>query len=82
MLNETSKNWLLEKWGTHNPVRIDASTAWEILKDAVSGCKDAKNVWSEYAGHKRLPEDPVIAYNEISNFDKFVSKIYIDRLRY
>jgi hypothetical protein len=82
MINETTKEWLFEKWGTNNPIRIDASTAWEILQDASCGCKEAKSVWVEYADHKRLPEDPVVAAKEIPNFDKFLTKIYVDRLRF
>lgn len=82
MLNETSKTWLFEQWGTNNPVRIDAQTAWEILKHANSGVNEAKSVWKEYASHKHLPEDPKEAAIQINNFENFVSKIYVERIRW
>ena len=82
MLNEKSKNWLFEQWGTNNPVRIDAQTAWEILKHANSGVDEAKMVWKEYADHKRLPENCKEAETILGNFENFVSKIYVERIRW
>lgn len=82
MLSETAKTWLLSEWGRMNPVFIDVQTAWDILLEANSGNKNANEVWREYAGHKRLPDDAKTALNSLKNFDTLVSKVYVERLRW
>lgn len=79
MLNEKSKNWLFEEWGTYNPYNIDSSTAWEILKTSKHKV-EAQEVWAEYASAKKLP-----TYNDarklITSYDDLVSWVYIKRLK-
>lgn len=82
MLSETSRQWLEKEWGTKNPVRIDSQTAWEILQEAHCGGAEAKEVWKEYADHKRLPEDSDEALKVVNTYDKFLSKIYVERIRW
>ena len=75
MLSEQAKQWLHNEWGTFNPVRIDSSTAWDILKVATKDTLAAE-VWGEYADYHRMETDPVKASKEILTYDDLIGLAY------